>query len=794
MLKTIYLIHHSHTDIGYTHPQPTVRHLHVQHIDEALREIGATRDLPPEARMRWTCETLLPVFDWWKQASRSERKTFLDYEQEDLIEVTGMWTIGTQCSPPRAWEWMMEQVERARSEMGVRVRSAMLSDINGAPWATPDHLTQHGIKNFSMGINEYFGKSNLPRLYPFRWRGPQGGSLNVFNSFHYNNNQYFGIPYSLDATVEGLARLESYLADRGDFNLDFVLFQVTRPDFNDNNGPDSRLPRFVAEWNARGLQPVMKLVTLSGFFESIGTDLFEARPLHSGEWTDFWNIGAASTPFETALNRQTYRNLQVVESLLPAVDGNAEIHDLVAESMELAVNYDEHTWGSDYPVAEPFCYATRAGRHFKNAFAFGAHDAALRAQAEVLINLIRKKGRGDASPHLLVANPHAWTARKTLEVPASMLVQDVCPTSAHIHRLQYTPLTLPPVSTPEVPLPLPEGTTTSDTLRLELELEPREVRCLSREDVFAIAAPLHPVNTLIPPQEASIENSRFRLSLDPATGGLASWRCLKSGREFLQAGPYAQGVPLRERPRGGTREELYAWPDWTQFLAPKGFITSWDAVREPATLQSKCRVIVENQRSTLGLDYTHPGCRSASVNWTLDDARPGLTIEVVLDFQREISPEAWYWPLQFAVDSSAFEYDSSGNTIRLGTDQIPNSNTDFFTVHRWIRIGQGDTSMLVFPLDTPLAMLGGLNFGRLTTAETTRLPLFAGVLQTNYWITNYAASCDGEVKFRFYVVPGHLAPTAEAANVLADELSIPALMVPFVPSAENQATNAPDHS
>ena len=783
MLKTIYLIHHSHTDIGYTHPQPTVRHLHVKHIDEALHEIEATRHLPPEARMRWTCETLLPVFDWWKQASPADRETFLRCEREDLIEVTGMWAIGTQCSPPRAWEWMMQQVEHARSEMGVRIRSAMLSDINGAPWAAPDYLSAHGIANFSMGINEYFGKSNLPREYPFRWQGPQGGCVNVFNSFHYNNNQYFGIPYSIDATVEGLTRLERHLADRGDFDLDFVLFQVTRPDFNDNNGPDSRLPHFVAEWNARGLQPAMKLVTLSGFFEGIGPKLFETRPLHSGEWTDFWNIGAASTPFETALNRQTYRNLQTVETLLPAAGDTGEIRELVAESMENAVTYDEHTWGSDYPVAEPFCYATRAGRHFKDAFAFAAHDAALRAQAELLINLTPKQGHGGASPHLVVANPHNWKACKTLQVPASMLVQDVCPTRAHVHRLQYTPLTLPPVSTPGVPLPLPEGMHTSDTLRVNLELAPCEVRCLSREDVFAIAAPNNPIETTVPPGKASIENARFRITLDPVTGGLASWQCRESGRELLQQGSYGQGVPLRERPRGGSREELYAWPDWTQFLAPKGFITSWDAVREPATLQSECRIITENQRCSLRLSYDHPGCRSASVDWILDDAIPGLEIEVAVDFQREISPEAWYWPLQFATESSEFEYDSCGSAVRLGTDQLPQANTDFFTVHRWVRIGRGDTSMLVFPLDNPLAMLGGLNFGRLTTPETTRVPLFAGVLQNNYWLTNYAPSCDGEVRFRFYAVPGHLAPTADAANRLADELSLPALMVPFVPKA-----------
>lgn len=782
MLKTIYLFHHSHTDIGYTHPQPTVRHLHVRHIDEALRQIELASDLPPEARMRWTCETLLPVFDWWKQATIAEKETFLRLERAGMIEVTGMWSIGTQCSPPSAWDWMMKQVERARAEMGFTIRSAMLSDINGTPWSTPDYLAAHGIKNFLMGINAYFGKSNLPRLYPFQWRGAKGGLVRAFNGFHYNNNQYFGIPYSIEESIKGIARLEKYLSDRGDFDMDFAVFQATRPDFNDNNGPDPQLPRFVAEWNARGLQPAMKLTTLSGFFDSVGSQFFDSRPVLAGEWTDFWNIGAASTPYETALNRETYRNLEATEALLPAIQENTEILAMVEEAMENAVNYDEHTWGSDYPVAEPHCFATRAGRHFKSDFAFRAHDASLRARAETLIKMLGSSGKHDDAPHLLVANPHCWKATKRVEVPAFMLIEDVCPTNAHFHRLQYSPLTLPPVSTPQSPLPLPVGVTSSDTLCFEFELQPHEVYILSREEIFAMGRPLRPIEQTVELGKGTIENERFQIRLDPETGGLASWVCRETGRELLDTSMFSHGVPLSEQPRSGTREEMYAWPEWTQFLAPKGFIPTWEAVRQAALPVGDCRLTTATGRRILSIDFHHPLCRKVSVAWTLSDGSSLLEVEVKVDFQRDIAPTSWYWPLQFKIESTMFEYDSCGNAVQMGRDQLPDSNMDFFTVHRWVRVGQGDSSMLVFPLDTPLVMLGGLNFGRSTTRATPRNPFFAGVLHSNYWITNYAASCDGEVIFRFALTPGSEAPGVEDANRLAAETSQKAIVAPFVPS------------
>ena len=77
MIKEILFVHHSHTDIGYTHPQPVVLELHRRFIDEALDIAEATQDYDDETRFNSTCEVTGITENWWKTASNANRDRFL---------------------------------------------------------------------------------------------------------------------------------------------------------------------------------------------------------------------------------------------------------------------------------------------------------------------------------------------------------------------------------------------------------------------------------------------------------------------------------------------------------------------------------------------------------------------------------------------------------------------------------------------------------------------------------------------------------------------------------------------
>ena len=72
-IKTVYVIHHSHTDIGYTDLQERVIDTQANYIKTVL----SMMEQPANAGFRWNCETLFCVEEFWKSAMAEEQAAFL---------------------------------------------------------------------------------------------------------------------------------------------------------------------------------------------------------------------------------------------------------------------------------------------------------------------------------------------------------------------------------------------------------------------------------------------------------------------------------------------------------------------------------------------------------------------------------------------------------------------------------------------------------------------------------------------------------------------------------------------
>jgi len=87
---TIYLVQHSHTDIGYTRPQSEILAEHMRYIDYALDYCDQTDKLPDEAKFRWTCESSWVAREYIRTRPDSQIMRLLKRIREGRIEVTGM--------------------------------------------------------------------------------------------------------------------------------------------------------------------------------------------------------------------------------------------------------------------------------------------------------------------------------------------------------------------------------------------------------------------------------------------------------------------------------------------------------------------------------------------------------------------------------------------------------------------------------------------------------------------------------------------------------------------------------
>src|SRR5690606_30393940 len=81
-------VHHSHLDIGYTHVQDHIVHLHTAFLDEAVQFADDTRDWPEDARFRWTIEAGYPLVEYCKRRSGSEVKRLVECIRRGQIELS----------------------------------------------------------------------------------------------------------------------------------------------------------------------------------------------------------------------------------------------------------------------------------------------------------------------------------------------------------------------------------------------------------------------------------------------------------------------------------------------------------------------------------------------------------------------------------------------------------------------------------------------------------------------------------------------------------------------------------
>jgi len=413
-----WVVFKTHLDIGYTDRiEVVLKKYRVDMMDNALKVVELSRDLPPEQQFSWTLAgwPLMHVLGPLQDISRKAR-----------IEKAVREGSITFHALPFTTHTETQDLEDLVRGLGFSTRlsqlydrplpiSAKMTDVPAHSWVMPTLLAHAGVKFLQIGCNPLSAYMRLPSL--FWWEGPDGSRILC------NYTAYYGS--GLNPPIDWPGK-------------NYLVMEMT----GDNHGPPSPADvERLREQASKDLPGVkVHFGTLDDFAKALIAENPEL-PIVRGDMPDTWIHGWLSMPMEAKAARQ----FRALEPALDVLDTQlrawgvtpAPLAQLLAEAYEQSGLFSEHTFGPSGPkggswetgIAKRYIY----GDEWKAAYTRGAYKnyeaafddkRAFAYKAQKIINrelsgrldLLAKSIKADGK-HLMVYNALPWKRSGVVEVP-----------------------------------------------------------------------------------------------------------------------------------------------------------------------------------------------------------------------------------------------------------------------------------------------------------------------------------------------------------------------------------------
>ena len=415
MLKrTIYVLPHSHTDIGYTDLQPAIEAKQVENLRKGIAAAARTADYPEGCRFVWNVEVGWAADLYLQRATPEEREAFFGAVRAGRVALEGMYlNVLTGLCRPEELLRLFRFAKVMEEQTGVAIDTAMISDVPGYAWGTVTAMAQAGIRYFSVAPN-FFDRIGTTLVEwenrPFWWVGPDGRSKVLV-----------WIPYKGYATSHvwkrmSAGRIRELCAEleKRAYPYDIAYLRWSGIE-GDNAEPDAAICDDLRAWNEEYAYPQFVISSTHEAFAAFDAKYGDAIPSFSGDWSPYWEDGAGSSAAETAMNRHTSTRLRQAEALFamraqPAAYPAKDFEDAWRNTLL----YSEHTWGAHCSVSQPDSDFTKAQWHYKQAYALEA-DKASRTL------LVAAAGDGDAVENAVdVYNTSSSVRSEVVYIPAAL--------------------------------------------------------------------------------------------------------------------------------------------------------------------------------------------------------------------------------------------------------------------------------------------------------------------------------------------------------------------------------------
>jgi hypothetical protein len=722
--RTIYLVPYSHNDIGYTDTQPNVERKQWSNLEEGMRLAKETRGYPQEDRFKWNFETVWALESYLRQAPESQRKVVVEAIQNGEVGVSALYAnMLTGLANATEMSHFLDYSRSLKSDYGINVKTAVTSDVPGFTWGIVPTLAQSGVKYFAVGPNtgdrigytlETWGDK------PFYWVSQSGKEKILtwvagegYSSFHQGLLSNLG-----DEKIMTLAR---QLQEKN-YPYEMVYLPYTT---GDNGPPDATLAATVKDWNERYVTPRLVISTHDQMFEKFENRYGGSLPEYRGDFTPYWEDGAASTASELALARRAVDHLiqgEALWSLRAPQDYPRGDYDVAWRNIAF---WDEHTWGADKSVEEPDLPIVKQEWEFKRKFAVDAETMAMAS----LTRVVMANAKRDPAKNLFdVYNLSSWPRTDVVLLPSEKTlgdrVTDALGNPVPSQRLTTGELAVLVGSVP------PLGAT-----RLIIG----QGTAFQRGGAIAT--------------EDSLENGDIALHVNGKSGAIDS--LLWKGKNISL---------VDERAAAGLDEYLY--------------IPGTDPAR--AQRLSGVRVRVKENGPlvvSLLIEGDAPGAKKYSSEVRLVAGLNRVDILTTFDKLAVREKESVHFAFPFRVLGAQMRYDVADGIVRASEDQLPGACKNFFSAVSWTDVSNTDYGVTLALPDAPLVEMGAITAEQpwLRTIQSSSV-LYSYSLN-NYWHTNYKADQEGPESFSYAIQP-HAAFSPAAAARFGRERREPLVVAP----------------
>lgn len=733
---TVYLVQHTHTDIGYTRPQTEILAEHLRYIDYALDFCDQTDDYPEDAKFRWTCEASWPVREYLNSRPQEQIDRLVERINEGRIEVTGMFFNYSEIADETSLVAQTQTLKQFK-EKGISVTTAMQDDVNGIGWCLADYFQGTGVKYLIMGQHGHRARIPFDKPTAFWWESPSGKRLLAYRGEHYMYGNALGLTSGNIITFR--KELANYLETLEERGYPFLQTALQFSGYITDNSPPSTIAcDMVKAWNEQYEWPKLKIAVASDFMKFVEKNHTDQLPVHREAWPDWWTDGAGSAMLEAKASLNTQADMIANLGLLSiaklfGANLPEDINDDIADVQDALLFYDEHTYGAAESISDPLAENSVIQWNEKASYAWEAVKKS---------RMLEEKAMGFIQPYIKKSKVPSIAIFNTLNWNRSGLVtlyidHEILPNDKEFKLIDDQGKEIEAQALSSRSDGTFWGLWVQDITAMGFKIYKIEVSDITR------------VSGKSKPYEESFENDYYKLDIDTENGVITSLFDKELGIELLdQSDTIKMAQFIYEQIDNRHQMERYTYNKIDTVYVPlKG---------KRISMQNAEILKIEKGPiwTSLFIHGKIPVCadeRGVNIEIRLFNKVKRLEFHYDLFKLGVTSPEAVYIAFPFKLNNSKIFYEAQGGLVSPGINQLEGTASDWNTIQSFASVRNEKSQIVFCSNDIPLVQFGAINTGRYYYKHQPETSQMYSWVLNNYWTTNFKASQEGELKWSYSI-------------------------------------------